>query len=170
MTVQDGLLFLGTRVIVPLNQWAVLKEILHSFHLEMDGCCRRTRECIYWPNMNSDIRVYIAKSPTCCKYEVAKPWRAYNGSWNSRETLGKSWSGLFPIWGQRLFMYNGLPKQFLGDGSPSQYVHQDSDHQTEASFCKILYPRPNCHGQWVSISEPGVWWSCEKVVFYIHVH
>ena len=56
MTVQDGLIFRGNRVVVLMTQRAVLKEKLHSKHLGIEGCCRRARECLYWPNMNSDIR------------------------------------------------------------------------------------------------------------------
>ena len=33
MTVQDGLIFRGNRVVVPMTQRAVLKEKLHSTHL-----------------------------------------------------------------------------------------------------------------------------------------
>ena len=73
MTVQDRLIFRGNRVVVPMTQQAVLKEKLHSTHLGIEGCCRRARECLYWPNMNSDIRDYVSKCPTCRKYEVANP-------------------------------------------------------------------------------------------------
>ena len=73
MTVQDGLIFKGNRVVVPITQRAVLKEKLHSTHLGIEGCCRRARECLYWLNMNSDIRDYFSKCPTCRKYEVANP-------------------------------------------------------------------------------------------------
>ena len=46
MTVQDGLIFRGNRVVVPMTQQAVLKEKLHSTHLGKEGCCRRARECL----------------------------------------------------------------------------------------------------------------------------
>ena len=70
MTVQ-GLIFRGNRVVALMTQRAVLKEKLHSTHLGIEGCCRRARECLYWPNMNSDIRDYVSKCATCRKYEVA---------------------------------------------------------------------------------------------------
>ena len=73
MTVQDGLIFRGNRVVVLMIQRTVLKEKLHSTHLGIEGCCRRARECLYWPNMNSDIRDYVSKCPTYRKYEVANP-------------------------------------------------------------------------------------------------
>ena len=38
MTVQDGLIFSGNWVVVPMTQWAVLKEKLHSTHLGIEGC------------------------------------------------------------------------------------------------------------------------------------
>ena len=71
MTVQDGSIFRGNWIVVSMTQRAVLKEKLHSTHLGIEGCCRRARECLYWPNMNSDIRDYVSKCPTCRKYEVA---------------------------------------------------------------------------------------------------
>ena len=73
MTVQDGLIFRGNRVVVRMTQRAVLKEKVHSTHLGIEGCCRRAIECLYWPNMNNDIRDNVSKCPMCRKYEVANP-------------------------------------------------------------------------------------------------
>lgn len=73
MTVQDGLIFRGDRVVVPENQRSILKQRLHSSHIGVEGCCRRARECLYWPNMNSEIREHISKCPTCRKFEIANP-------------------------------------------------------------------------------------------------
>ena len=65
--------YFSMRVVIPMTQRAVLKEKLHYTHLGIRRCCRRARECLYWPNMNSDIRDYVSKCPTCRKYEVANP-------------------------------------------------------------------------------------------------
>ena len=73
MTVQDGLIFRGNRVVVPKSQRTVLKERLHSSHLGAEGCCRRARECLYWPGMNSDIKDLVAKCSVCRMYEKSNP-------------------------------------------------------------------------------------------------
>jgi hypothetical protein len=69
LSVQDGLIFRGNRVVVPESQREVLKERLHSSHIGAEGCCRRARECLYWPGMNQDIKDLVAKCSICRTYE-----------------------------------------------------------------------------------------------------
>ena len=68
-SVQDGLIFHGERVVIPVTLRATLRAILkdkiHSSHLGVEGCLRRAREAIYWPNMNSDLKDYISKCSIC---------------------------------------------------------------------------------------------------------
>ena len=61
ISVQDGLIFRGERVVIPVTLRAILKDKIHSSHLGVEGCLRRTREAIYWPNINSDLKDYISK-------------------------------------------------------------------------------------------------------------
>ena len=42
-----------------------IKERLHSSNVGVQGCLRRARETVYWPNMNADIEDYIGRCPTC---------------------------------------------------------------------------------------------------------
>ena len=64
-SVQDGLIFRGERVVIPVTLRAILKDKIHSSHLGVEGCLRRAREAIYWPNMNSDLKDYISKCSIC---------------------------------------------------------------------------------------------------------
>ena len=54
-SVQDGIIFRGERAVIPAELRNVLKEKIHSSHLGIEGCLRRAREAIYWPNMNADM-------------------------------------------------------------------------------------------------------------------
>ena len=46
-TVQDGLVFKGDRVVIPVSIWKEMQEAIHSSHIGIEGCIRRPRECIY---------------------------------------------------------------------------------------------------------------------------
>lgn len=68
LTVQDGLVFKGERVIIPVTLRKEMKEILHTSHLGEEGTVR-ARECIYWPGMNSDFKQFISTCKACRMYE-----------------------------------------------------------------------------------------------------
>ena len=60
LSVQDGLVFCGERVVIPTDLRQTLKERVHSSHLGIEGCLCRARECLFWPpNMNADLKEYI---------------------------------------------------------------------------------------------------------------
>ena len=65
LTVQDGLIFRGDRVVIPTSLRQETKEAIHSSHVGIEGSLRRARECVYWPGMNADVKDYISKCETC---------------------------------------------------------------------------------------------------------
>ena len=48
ITVQDGLIFRGNRVVVPMTQRAVLKEKLHSTHLGNRRMLQKSKRMLVW--------------------------------------------------------------------------------------------------------------------------
>ncbi len=64
LSIQDGLVFRGERVVIPESLQGDLTKRIHSSHLGIEGCLRRARECLYWPGMNEHIRTFIAKCDT----------------------------------------------------------------------------------------------------------
>jgi len=72
MTVQDGLVIRGERVVVPTSLRRELKQAIHSSHVGIEGCLRRARECLYWPGMSADIKQFIAACEICRTYEVTQ--------------------------------------------------------------------------------------------------
>ena len=59
MSIQDGLVFKGERVVVPRASRSELLRRIHSSHLGVNGCLNRGRECLYWPGMTADIKNYV---------------------------------------------------------------------------------------------------------------
>jgi len=72
ISIQDGLLFRGERVIIPHDMRKLMKDKIHSSHTGIDACLRRARECLFWPNMSIEIRDHVAACSTCNKYQVSQ--------------------------------------------------------------------------------------------------
>ena len=64
ITVQNGLLFKGDRIIVPASLRKEMMEKVHSSHLGIEGCTRRAREVLYWPRMNAELKARAASRTT----------------------------------------------------------------------------------------------------------
>ena len=79
LAVQDGLIFKGERVIIPLSLRKEMKEKIHSSHLGIEGCLRRARESLFWPGMTSEIKQYIATCDVCRTYESRQQKRITHG-------------------------------------------------------------------------------------------
>lgn len=69
LTLQNGLIFKGERLVVPTAMRDDLLHKLHSSHIGIQGCLRRAREVLYWSGMNQAVEDYIAQCDTCNKYQ-----------------------------------------------------------------------------------------------------
>jgi hypothetical protein len=72
LSVQNGIVFRGSRCIIPATMRASTLQKIHSSHLGIEGCLRRARDCLYWPNMNMQVKDYIEKCDICRKYEISQ--------------------------------------------------------------------------------------------------
>ena len=71
ITVIDGLLYRGQRLIIPRSLHLEMLVKLHESHLGILKTKQRAREILFWPNMNSDIEQYISKCSVCNKFRKA---------------------------------------------------------------------------------------------------
>jgi len=87
LTVQDGLVFKGSQLIIPYSLRRRMMEMIHDTHIGIDGCIRRARECMYWPRMSTELREFISKCEVCLAHRpeqtkepleqhqfAARPW------------------------------------------------------------------------------------------------
>ena len=70
LSVQDGLVLKGERLVVPQSMREEIKQKLHQSHLGIQGCLRRGREVVYWPGMNKDIEDFISSRSVCKSYQT----------------------------------------------------------------------------------------------------
>ena len=72
LTVQNGVIFKGERLIVPEGLRTEMKEKPHYNHGGVQATLRRAREVFYWPGMNKDIEDVIAKCNVRAQHRAKK--------------------------------------------------------------------------------------------------
>ncbi|XP_031560474.1 uncharacterized protein K02A2.6-like, partial [Actinia tenebrosa] len=77
LSVYDGLVFRGERLLTPKSMRQTMKQQLHSSHIRVNACLRRVGECLFWPGMTSGIKQCISQCEACITY----------GAKQQRETL-----------------------------------------------------------------------------------
>ena len=65
LTVQDGLLYKGMKVIVPASMRPQMIARAHSSHLGPDACVRRARDVLFWPSMADQIKDQVQNCEVC---------------------------------------------------------------------------------------------------------
>ena len=70
LTVENGIIFKGNRAVIPESLRIDMIQRIHSSHIGREGCLRRARDTIYWPNMNKHVKDYISKCAVCRKHDI----------------------------------------------------------------------------------------------------
>lgn len=65
ITVDDDLLFLNDRIIIPVNMRKYVLNKLHESHFGIEKTKARARQVVYWPNISKDIENLILKRSIC---------------------------------------------------------------------------------------------------------
>lgn len=67
LTLQDGLLIKGEKLVVPEKMIASVIDKLHYGHIGMESCIKKARDTLFWNGMNDDIRNIIKKCYVCAQ-------------------------------------------------------------------------------------------------------
>lgn len=73
LSVSDGIIFKGMRIVVPPSLRPRMLEIIHESHLGIVKCKQRAREVLYWPAMNAEVEAVVAACPRCAEYPNKLP-------------------------------------------------------------------------------------------------
>ena len=65
LSIQDGILFKGNRVIVPIALRPHMITQVHSSHLGIASCLNKARDVLFWPGMTAEIKDCVSKCETC---------------------------------------------------------------------------------------------------------
>ena len=65
---ENGLLFAGERLLVPVSMRCEMLSRLHQGHAGVEKCKLKAATVMFWPNMNRDIDLKVAECPICVTY------------------------------------------------------------------------------------------------------
>ena len=69
LTVVNGIIFKGSRVVIPKSMQQSIKSKLHEGHLGIVLTQLQARNCVYWISINSEIVDMISSCPSCIQYQ-----------------------------------------------------------------------------------------------------
>lgn len=70
LTVQNGLLLLGCRLVVPKVLRGDILNKLHEGHLGITKCRERAKQSVWWPGLNKELTKLIENCDTCARERV----------------------------------------------------------------------------------------------------
>ncbi len=68
ITVEENLVFLDDKLIVPTSLRNFMLGLIHESHLGIEKCKARAREVAYWPGMSNQIHEHVLKCKVCEKF------------------------------------------------------------------------------------------------------
>ena len=72
LTIEDGLILKGTRIVVPSMKQAEILKLIHEGHLGLTKCKLRAKETVYWPGLNDQLEKLVLNSHLYLKYSQSK--------------------------------------------------------------------------------------------------
>ena len=156
LTVADGLVLKGTRIVIPESlQPDVLKQ-LHYAHQGAEKCKLRAKGSVFWANINRDIEELVKSCPPCQHHQKLnvkepllphdvpqKPWHTLGSDifhWNNANyLLVVDYYSKFPVVKKLTNIQSStviahLKSVFEEHGIPSKLVTDNGSQYTSAAF------------------------------------
>ena len=78
LSVEDGILLRGCRIVIPEILRHDILERLHKGHQGIVKCRARARQSVWWPGLSSELEKLVKNCNLCCKeqYQRAEPLRS----------------------------------------------------------------------------------------------
>ena len=72
LTIEDGLILKGTRIVIPSQKQAEILKLIHEGHLGLTKCKMRAKETVYWPSLNYQLEKLVLNCQLCLNYLQSK--------------------------------------------------------------------------------------------------
>ena len=72
LTIKDGLILKGTRIVIPNKKCEAILKQIHDSHLGLTKCKLHAKQAVYWPGLNDQLEQLILNCQLCLKYSRSK--------------------------------------------------------------------------------------------------
>ena len=69
LSVEDGLLLRGCRIVIPTSLRQDILRRLHTGHQGIVKCRERARQSVWWPGLSAQLEKMVRNCEECCKYQ-----------------------------------------------------------------------------------------------------
>lgn len=69
LTVSNGFVFKGNRVVIPTGARDDILQRLHASHIGINGCVRRARETVFYPGITTALKDLVSKCAVCLRFQ-----------------------------------------------------------------------------------------------------
>lgn len=70
LSVHEGLLMRGDRLVIPTQLQLEILDKLHEGHQGLTKCRQRARQSVWWPGLNRQLETLVQNCPKCCRERV----------------------------------------------------------------------------------------------------
>ena len=138
LTVQDGIIIRGDRLVIPYAMRSEMKKKLHAGHTGINSCLRRARQYVFWPGMSNEVRQMIETCDTC---NAIQPKQAKDTLF-LHDVPQRPWEKI----GTDLLSYNGKTFLITVDYYSNFFELNEITHESSQAVVKILKEHFARHG------------------------
>ena len=72
LTIEDGLILKGTRIVIPNKKHEAILNQIHDSHLGLNKHKLHAKQTVYWPGLNDQLEKLVLNCQLCLKYSNSK--------------------------------------------------------------------------------------------------
>ena len=72
LTVEDGLILKGTRIVIPARKHEGILKVIHGGHLGLNKSNLCAKDTVYWPGLNDQLEKLVLNCELCLKCSYSK--------------------------------------------------------------------------------------------------
>ena len=122
----DGLLFKGTRLIIPKVMRPEILCQIHKCHLGIAKCRQSAREVLFWPGISLDVEQIVSNCSLCADFAEKQPMEPLKPTALPSLPWQKIGTDLFEFWGEHYLLsacyHSKFPEGYQGGVFEKQCV------------------------------------------------